>query len=127
MSNPSAKLRTRKILVVDDDEGILDALQVMLEDEGYTVETSLNGEILEKLKKSNLPDLILLDILLSGKDGRELCKILKRQSTTKKVPVIMITAHPVAKNQIKMYGAEDFLPKPFAMKDVLAKIEKYTS
>ena len=118
---------SKKILIIDDSEGILDALQIMLEDEGYQVETSLNGEILEKLEKGNLPDLILLDILLSGKDGRELCKTLKGKSMTKKIPIIMITAHPIAESKVKGYGAEGFLAKPFAIKDVLDKIENILS
>lgn len=125
MKNPAQKLRTKRILVVDDDDGILDAMQVMLESEGYEVEASPDGEILNNLNKNKLPDLILLDFLLSGKDGREICAMLKKKDHTKQIPVIMVSAHPNAKQDVKKCGADDFLEKPFAIKDLLEKIQKY--
>lgn len=116
----------KKILVVDDDDGILDAMQVMLESEGYEVETSLDGEILENLDKNNLPDVILLDVLLSGKDGREICADLKKKDYTKQIPVIMVSAHPNVERDVKKCGADDFLQKPFALKDLLEKVGRHT-
>jgi DNA-binding response OmpR family regulator len=117
----------KKILVIDDDEGILDALQLMLTGAGYDVEATVNVEYAEKLnKKTNggLPDLIILDMLLSGKDGREVCKKLKEKKDTKSIPILMISAHPKAQNSVKNVGADDFLQKPFDMYEVLRVIEK---
>jgi response regulator RpfG family c-di-GMP phosphodiesterase len=69
--------RRKRLLVVDDEPDILEFLKVILEEEGYAVVTSLKGEYLEHLHNGGLPDLILLDVLLSGKDGRLIVKYLK--------------------------------------------------
>lgn len=113
-----------KILVVDDDEGILDAFQAMLESVGYDVVVSSDGSFLQDLSGKNIPDLILLDVLLSGKDGREICRVLKSQQLTKKIPVIMVSAHPGVEKSVKEAGADDFLEKPFEMGDMLTTVEK---
>lgn len=117
----------KKILVVDDDPDILDALRFMLEDAGYEVKTSEKGEYVENLRDTNggLPDVIILDVLLSGKDGRLICQKLKSQEDTRHIPIIMISAHPNAKQSVSAVGADDFMAKPFDMDDLLAKIAKY--
>lgn len=114
-------------MVVDDDDGILEAFQLMLEAANYDVETSPNGDVLYKLNHHDTPDLIILDVLLSGKDGREICKHLKNDPDTKKIPIIMVSAHPNVDESIKKSGADDYLPKPFDMDDLLQKIEKLTN
>ncbi len=117
----------KQILVVDDDPDILDALQVTLEDAGYAVTTTLKGDYAENLHDGNggLPDLIILDVLLSGKDGRLICQKLKSQDDTRHIPIIMISAHPGARESVKAVGADDFLAKPFAVDDLLARIAHY--
>jgi DNA-binding response OmpR family regulator len=112
------------ILVVDDDPGILDALRFLLEDEGYRVQTSDKGDYAESLRDGNgaLPDLILLDVLLSGKDGRAICRALKEHEETRGIPVLMMSAHPGAAESVHAVGADAFIPKPFAIDDVLARI-----
>lgn len=119
--------RAKKILVVDDDPDILDALQITLEDAGYDVTTTEKGDYAENLRDTNggLPDVIILDVLLSGKDGRIICQKLKSQEDTKYIPIIMISAHPDAKQSVKAVGADDFLAKPFEIDDLLAKVEQY--
>lgn len=117
--------KPKHILVVDDDPDILIFLQVILEDEGYTVVTSEKGEYLEQLHNGGLPDLIVLDMLLSGKDGREIVKYLKRNPETSRIPVIMISAHPGAEKEARQAGADDFLGKPFDIEKLLAKIARY--
>lgn len=117
-------MNKKTILVVDDEPGILEAVSIMLEDEGYNVSTTANGEDVENLRNGSLPDLILLDVLLSGKDGREITRVLKSKPETKKIPIIMISAHPSAEKSIKECGADDFLPKPFDIDDLLARVEK---
>ncbi len=114
-----------KILIVDDDEGILDALSLILEEEGYDVEGTVKGqEVFTKVKKVQ-PHLILLDMLLSGNDGRHICKTLKTDNKTKTIPIIMISAHPNAKVSAFESGADDFLPKPFEREELLEKIEHF--
>lgn len=115
----------RKILIVDDEADILEFLQIILEEEGYTVTTTDKGEYVEKLYNGSLPDLILLDVLLSGKDGREIVKELKRQKDTQHIPVIMFSAHPSAEQTARISGADDFISKPFDIDVLLARIAKF--
>lgn len=114
----------KKILVADDDPAILDCLQIILEDAAYTVETSSNGETIPKIEKFK-PDLILLDVWMSGEDGRNICRKLKSKALTKNIPIIMISATSYIEESTRLAGAEDFLPKPFHMNDLLTKVEQY--
>jgi DNA-binding response OmpR family regulator len=115
----------KKILVMDDDPDIIEFLQVILEEEGYAVLTSDEDEFLEQLHKGSLPDLILVDVLLTGKDGREIAKHLKSQEETKRIPVIMFSANPSSEQKAREAGADDFLTKPFEIDDLLAKVANY--
>jgi DNA-binding response OmpR family regulator len=110
------------ILVVDDDPAILDALRFLFEDEGYRVQTSEKGDYAESLRDDNggLPDLIVLDVLLSGKDGRTICRKLKSQDMTQHIPIVMISAYPDAEHSAKEVGADAFVAKPFSVDEVLA-------
>lgn len=122
----SGKQKARKytILVADDDSAILDATSMILEDEGYRVLTSSNGNTIAAFKK-NPPDLLLLDIWMSGKDGREICKQLKNDQLTKNIPVIMISANRDTEKIAREVGAEDFITKPFDIDELLMKVDKY--
>ena len=118
--------RTGKmLLIVDDDPDILHFLQLIFEDEGYEVQTSTKGQYLEQLHNGGLPDLILLDVFLSGKDGRDIVKHLKSQDETKHIPVIMTSAHPKAEPTARAAGADDFLAKPFNIDELLGKVARY--
>jgi DNA-binding response OmpR family regulator len=117
--------KQKKILVVDDEPDILEFLQELLEGEGYTVAITDKAEYVEKLRAGGLPDLILIDVLLSGKDGRKIVKYLKSQEATRHVPVIMFSAHPSVEETVKVAGADDFVAKPFELDEVLAKIAKH--
>lgn len=112
------------ILVVDDDPSILDAMRFLFEDEGYRVQTSEKGEYAELPRDDNgrLPDLIVLDILLSGKDGRLICRKLKRQDETRHIPIVMISAHPDAELSVKEVGADAFVAKPFSIDELLSTV-----
>ena len=115
----------KKILVVDDEPDILEFLQVILQEEGFSVLTTDKGEYVEMLHNGGLPDLILLDMLLSGKDGREIARHLRQQEETKHIPIIMFSAHPSAEETARQAGATDFLAKPFEIDDLLTMIAKY--
>lgn len=117
-------VHNKTVVAADDDEAILDALQIMLEDAGYKVRTTSNGESIYHMKNER-PQLFLLDIYMSGKDGREICTYLKSQDTTKDIPVIMISANQDVAEEAKKAGANDFLEKPFAADDLLNKVAKY--
>lgn len=114
----------KKILVVDDEPDIIEFLQELLEQEGYTVATTDKAEYVEKLHDGDLPDLILIDLLLSGKDGRDIVKQLKSQEETKHIPVMMFSAHPNAEETARGAGADDFIAKPFEMDELVAKVAK---
>src|ERR1700730_678309 len=101
----------KHILVIDDNAAILDVVQEILTLAGYHVQTSLTGTCLHALE-SGLPDLILLDILLQGEDGRELCQQVKGREQTRHIPVILFSANFAANESIAACGADGFLPKP---------------
>jgi len=111
----------RRVTVADDDPGILDAVGMFLELEGYEVNATLNGNNIFNL--AQLPDIYVLDIWMSGADGRELCKRLKRDTLTKNIPVILVSASNDLKQSAETAGADDFLAKPFEIDVLLAKIK----
>lgn len=116
----------KKILVADDDPAIVDSLQILLELEGYEVDTTVNGETIYKMEK-DYPDLLLLDIWMSGQDGRDICRFLKKNPSTKHIPIIMISASRDVTTSVKNAGADDFIAKPFEMEDLLAIVAKYSN
>jgi DNA-binding response OmpR family regulator len=116
----------KKILVADDNPAILDALKIMLEEEGYEVETTVEGATVQDMKEP-LPDLLLLDIWMSGIDGRDVCKLLKGAAATKHIPIIMISATKDIKQIAKDSGADDCISKPFQMEHLLAIVAKYVN
>jgi len=115
----------KHVLVIDDDEAILDVVQEILTLAGYQVQTSLDGTCLHALE-SDLPDLILLDILLQGEDGRELCQQLKGREQTRHIPVILFSAHVPAKDAQEGCGGDAFLSKPFRRKELLEIVARWT-
>lgn len=114
----------KTILVADDDFAILHSVRMLLEDEGYHVITT-DGDKTAQEVKEHLPDLILLDIWMSGTDGRDICKHLKSQARTKHIPIIMISARQDTEKIAKESGADDFVAKPFDIFNLLKKIEQY--
>lgn len=120
-------MEQKKILVVDDDEIILEAFKLMLSDAGYDVTTiTKDGIALQKSLKQKKPNLIILDVLLSGADGRMIARKLRSREQTRSIPIIMVSAHPDAKDSTLAAGANDFLAKPFNIDDLLVLVEKYT-
>lgn len=122
---------TKKIVVADDDESILEVIQLILEgDERYEVATTSQADcLLEDLKHledlRHLPDLILLDIWMAGIDGRDICKSLKTNDRTKDIPVILISANRNLEEITRYSLANDFIEKPFDMNNLLEKVGSY--
>ena len=114
----------KKILVADDDAGIVDAVKILLEDEGYEVITTMEGENIVEMFKQK-PDLIFLDIWMSGVNGNAVCKKLKEDNATKDVPVIMFSANRDIEQIAMQCGADGFLSKPFNIKDLMEIVKKY--
>lgn len=114
---------TKRILVADDDPAILDALSIMLEESGYEVETTIDGAVAQDMKVE-LPDLLLLDIRMSGMDGGKICKRIKNAAITKHLPVILISANKDIEQIALECGADDFISKPFQMDHLLSIVAK---
>ena len=113
-----------KILIIDDDPDIRTVMNILLKKQGHEVETAAKEqEAFEKIKQFD-PSVILLDVLLSGADGRQICKDIKANAATKNIPVIMFSAHPGAAGKIDSYGADDFIAKPINADMLLQKIAK---
>lgn len=113
------------ILIVDDHLENLQVLFSMLTDYGYDVRRVINGKQALTAVHSEAPDIILLDILMPGMDGYEVCQQLKEQEKTAQIPVIFLTALDDELNKIKAFelGGIDYITKPFHIKEVVARIE----
>ena len=116
----------KRILVVDDNTDILQIVKIILENYGFEVMVTPKGEeILSKTGAYN-PQLILMDVFLSsGMDGREICKILKANSQTKDIPVILFSAQIKMDDGFQNWGADDFISKPFEVKELISKIKSH--
>ncbi|MEW6456492.1 MAG: response regulator [Acidobacteriota bacterium] len=114
-----------KILVVDDERDILEILKYNLEKENYQVITETDGNSALRVAKEKKPNLIILDIMLPGINGIELCKILKNDEKTKDIPIIMLTvkSEEIDKVLALEIGADDYVTKPFSVRELLARIK----
>ena len=113
----------KKIIVVDDEEDILNLVNTILTSSGYDVRTDTSGAIINKIGEIH-PDLILLDINLKNEDGREICKKLKSQKSTSHVPVVLFSSMVELQKISQENGADDYLSKPFEIKDLLTTVER---
>ncbi len=113
-----------RILIAEDEDAIVLLLRYNLEAEGYEVETVERGDLAEERLRDTVPDLLLLDWMLPGLSGIELCRRLRRREETKGLPVIMLTARGEEAERIRGFetGADDYVVKPFSMPELLARI-----
>jgi DNA-binding response OmpR family regulator len=114
-------MQNKKILVVDDDVKIVELVKLYLLREGYNILTAYNGVDALKIARDSHPDLIVLDIMLPGIDGLEICKILRSESS---VPIILLTARTTEQDRIigLDLGADDYVIKPFSPKELAARV-----
>jgi len=113
----------KKILVVDDDNDILEVIRIILEDEGYNVTTLLDGRNTMNSIVSDRPDLILLDVMLGGIDGRDICKAIKTDDSFKSIPVIMISASHNLQGLLALPESPNgFLSKPFDISRLISLV-----
>jgi DNA-binding response OmpR family regulator len=111
-----------KILVVDDEISLQETLAYNLKKQGYDVETAGNGTEALELAREIKPDLIILDVMLPGLDGFEVCRILRKEMST---PVLMLTARDDEIDRVVglEVGADDYLAKPFSMRELIARVK----
>jgi two-component system, OmpR family, response regulator MprA len=112
-----------KVLVVDDERAVRDSLRRALELEGYEVELAVDGgDALHRLEANGQPDAVILDVLMPGVDGLEVCRRIRGKGNA--VPVLMLTARAEVESRVSGLdaGADDYLPKPFALEELLARL-----
>ena len=114
------------ILIVDDEEDILELIRYYLDRNNYRIETATFGDEAIAKAKIRLPDLIILDLMLPGTDGYEVCKKLKSDEKTQNIPIIMLTAKNEEEDIISglELGADDYVTKPFSPKVLVAKVRR---
>ena len=110
------------ILVLDDDPDICLMIKMVLDYYGYDAKDAENEETARKIISSTHVDLIIMDMLLSGADGTDICRQLKGNNETSSIPILMFSAHPTAKESGLAAGADDFIAKPFEMNEMMDKI-----
>jgi two-component system alkaline phosphatase synthesis response regulator PhoP len=113
----------KKILVVDDDPNVI-AIAKELLDEDYNLKTATTGEEALKIARDFIPDLIILDIMMPGMDGYEVCRRLREQSILLDVQIIMVSSKGELEDRIKgqEMGADDYITKPFEEEDLLESV-----
>lgn len=114
----------QSVLVVEDEEDIMEVIRFNLEKEGYEVNQALSGEEALQVIENNLPSLVLLDLMLPGINGLDLCRIFKQNDRTKAIPVIMLTAKSEDADIVAglEMGAEDYITKPFSPRVLVARV-----
>jgi two-component system alkaline phosphatase synthesis response regulator PhoP len=113
-----------KILIVEDEDDVLELIRYNLQKNGYRTETATTGPIALSMAEAVKPDLILLDLMLPGFDGLEVCRNLKKDPKTSAIPIIMVTAKGTEADIVAglEMGAADYIPKPFSPRVLLARI-----
>jgi DNA-binding response OmpR family regulator len=118
-----------RILVVDDEPEAVELIEFNLKQSGYTVSTAGDGAEALKKARSQVPDLIVLDVMLPEMDGFEICKALRLDAATTRVPIVMLTAKAAEIDRVLglELGADDYLTKPFSTRELLLRIKKILS
>ncbi len=111
------------VLVIDDDPDLCLLMESLLKFANHKVQRLTNPALLKDVLGKFNPTMILMDMLLSGSDGRDICTCLKANEATKFIRIMMISAHPDAERTCRDAGADDFLGKPFDMDVFLGKVE----
>ncbi|RZK41061.1 MAG: response regulator [Pedobacter sp.] len=120
-------MNKKKILICDDDEGIIDMLELILEETGHQIIPETNSLNVKSILEREKPDLILLDLWMPVLSGDQVLKSLRANEKTKELPVIVISASRDGKEIALGAGASDFLAKPFDMDELLQKVDEYLS
>src|SRR5262249_8851061 len=117
-------LMSARILIVEDEEPLTLLLRYNLEAEGYEVEAVARGDEADNRLKERLPDLVMLDWMLPGLSGIELCRRLRSRPETKNLPIIMLTARGDESERVRglATGADDYIVKPFSVPELIARV-----
>jgi DNA-binding response OmpR family regulator len=120
----AGKVKTHTILVADDDPEILGMLSLRLQKRGYKVVEAADGDMALEAARTKKPDLIVLDVMMPGKNGWEVARVLRQEEGTKELGIVMLTAIGEKMNEMTspLYGADAFIDKPFEFGDLENKI-----
>ena len=118
---------SKRILIADDETDIVETLQFMLEVEGFECLTAYNGEDALNLAKREMPDLLILDVMMPKINGYKVCSLLKFDAKYKNIPILMVTARSQEEDKMigEETGADEYITKPFEINDVVEKVKKY--
>lgn len=116
------KKTMKKILVLDDDTAMLEVLEATLEYASFSVKTAVQSDAIFNEIKEFTPDLVLVDYILNGVNGGEICHQIKCNPDTSHIPVILISAFPRVLLSLGDYGCNAFIPKPFELLDLVEQI-----
>lgn len=117
----------KKILIVDDEKDIVETLAFMLKAKGFECICAYDGEEGLKSAKENMPDLIILDVMMPKINGYKICRLLKYDNKYKNIPIIMVTARGQEEDKIigEETGANEYITKPFEFSNIIETINKY--
>ncbi len=118
---------SKKILIVDDEKDITETISFMLKAKGYEVIEGYDGEEGLKLAKENMPDLIILDVMMPKINGYKIARLLKYDTKYKHIPIIMVTARGQDADKLigEETGADEYITKPFEFEEILNAVNKY--
>jgi DNA-binding response OmpR family regulator len=114
----------KSVAVLDDDESILEVLSLILTEAEYEVQTFTHPDAFFEQRLGSAPDVVLLDVFIGKKDGREVCTAIK-QRMSPSVPVILMSADMSLPNMAKQAGADAWVEKPFNIDEIIEVVEKY--
>jgi two-component system phosphate regulon response regulator PhoB len=118
-------MRMRRVLIIEDENDIVDLLTYHLKQTGFSVSTALDGALgLEKARKER-PSLVILDLMLPGMDGKDVCRALKSNPLTQSIPVLMLTAKSEEMDRVIGFelGADDYVTKPFSPRELVLRVK----
>jgi|TARA_R110002051_G_scaffold292308_1_gene357043 two-component system phosphate regulon response regulator PhoB len=123
-SRKGKNLHAAKLLLVEDDPALSELLEYRFTNEGYQVRTTSDGDEALLLATEDVPDLVILDWMIEGTSGIEVCRRLRRDKETAHVPIIMLTAREAEDDRVRGLdtGADDYLTKPFSPRELLARV-----
>ena len=113
-----------KLLLIEDDQALCELLEYRFQAQGYNVRTSADGDDALLMAAEDVPDLVILDWMIEGTSGIEVCRRLRREKTTAHVPIIMLTAREAEDDRIRGLetGADDYITKPFSPRELIARV-----
>ena len=120
------KKNETRILVVDDEPDVLELIVFHLEKENFKVAVADTGDRALKMARSQVPSLLVLDLMLPGINGLEICQLLKQDPKTRDVPILMLTARAAEEDRIRglELGAHDYVTKPFSLRELVLRVKK---